>query len=64
MTVHLPTLCPRVHVVMERTLASLFPKSTARGGDLVKDEPGKGEPVYHLAELFVRFMSAGGTYQK
>lgn len=51
-------------MVMERTLALLSPKSTARGGDHVKDDSGKGEPVYHLAELFVRFMSAGGTYQK
>lgn len=42
----------------------LLPKSTARGGNPVKDELGKDEPVCHLAELFVRFMSAGGTYQK
>lgn len=51
-------------MVIKRTLASLFPRSTARGEDPVKDELRKGEPVYHLAELFVRFMSSGGTYQK
>lgn len=39
-------------------------KSTARAGHPVKDELGKGKPVYHLAELFVRFMSASSTYQK
>lgn len=30
----------------------------------MRDELGKGKPVYRLAELFVRFMSASRTYQK